>query len=119
MFAVSVLTPRLPAAYQAATAVSANVTVVVSRGRATTALAHAASHAPILCATLLTPRRQRRGAGAEHARRRQSARETVEDATRDAVARAHVRERAPLPRIDDRAKHCRRARAPVLVEPVV
>src|SRR6187549_2678591 len=115
MFAVSVLTPRLPAAYQPARAVSANVTVVVSRGRATTLLAQAASHAPKCCATLLTPRRQRRGAGAEHARRGQRAREPVEDAARNAVARAHVRERAPLPRIDDRAKHCRRARAPLLV----
>src|SRR5690349_7518326 len=119
MFAVSVLTPRLPAAYQAASAVNSNVTMAVRRGRATTALAHAASHAPKCCATLLTPRRQRRGARAEHAWRRQCACETVEDAARDAVARAHVRERAPLPRIDYRTKHGRRARASVLVEPVL
>src|SRR5262245_63131298 len=119
MFAVSVLTPRLSAAYQAASAPSANVAAAVSRGRATTALAHAASHAPIRCATPLAPGRQHGAAGAEHARRGQRAREAVEDAARDAITRAQAQKRAPLPRIDDRAEHCRCARASPLVEPLL
>ena len=43
------------AAYQAARAPNTNVAAAVSRGRATTALAHAASHVPMCCAIPLAP----------------------------------------------------------------
>src|SRR6185503_253710 len=107
MFAVSVLGTRLPAAYHAASAASANVAAAVSRGRATTALAQAASHAEVLPAIPLAPCLQRGAAGTEHLLCGQRAREPVEDAARDAIAPRQRQQRAPAARVDNRAQHGR------------
>src|SRR5690349_4883613 len=117
MFAVSVFTPRLPAAYHTASAASANDAAATSRGRATTTLAHAASHAPMRSAAKLAPRLQRFAAFGERGPRGQRSRQAVERRTRDAIATRQRQQRAPAAHVDDRAQRGRLAPATLLVDP--
>src|SRR5918993_1095608 len=118
MFAVSVLTPRLRAANTASSEQTVSIAALASRGRATTARAHAASQAPSrCCAIALAPCLQRRSAGAEQARRGQCARGAVENAASNAITLRQRQQGVPLPRIYDRAHGRRHAPIAALVDP--